>query len=893
MNNADDSTLSQNPIDEASSHIPGRVPTQAVNRVHPAGNDLPINTSPHTVDRSHYSVTNDNNADQHSSLPIVSQGNNADQTEIDTERLPTQPSTTNNEEIVIMFCNKEFTLDVSNKESLCVINLSNRPLSHDETSFLKKGLKFCPTPGEPNMYDIHRDLRQFFRRMRLKAHFTNIDEVTPSQQRSIRDFIPSQTNQNGPNLSKYKPKSTWEPGLEFRDPVLETFFKCVQAEVAKFTPREPRVKNITKSEKEAIADLTNDPTIIAKKADKGSAIVIMNRNDYIEEAERQLSDTDFYIRQNSDMTKHHSDTIREFLTEMLENEEIDQKIFDSLNPTEPRTSRFYFLPKIHKKIVKGRPIISGNGCPTEMISAFVDDHLKEFVQKMPSYVKDTSDFIKKVESYQHDSDYYLVTMDVSSLYTNIPNDEGITAVRRTLLHDYKGQVSIESLIRLLGFVLRMNNFVFNEVHYLQTGGTAMGTRLAPSYANLFMSDLEKTLLKNAPHKPSLYLRYIDDIFMTFTGNEDNLKEFIEYMNSQHRTIKFTAEYSKERVPFLDTWVIKNEENKVYTELFTKPTDTHNYLLYTSCHPSHCKNGGPYGEFLRIRRNCTQPEDYETHSTKRVEDYAKRGYPRHLLTEAKTQAYNKNRSELLSPTNKKDQKQGLTRVPLVVTFNPANPDFSKILRKHWPLISLSKRCQAAFPEIPMIAYRRNKNLSDKLVRAKLPKQPATPTPQAGPSSHRPVDLTQNQQKLINSRCNSKQFYCSICPRKDMTLEYKSSYTGRSYTGVLIYKCGIRNVVYMITCRKCKKQYVGQTYRAYRDRITEHFGYIRRKKMDTATGKHFNLPGHTKFDMDHRVISVLRGACTRNNPKLLELEERLIERLRTMEPHGLNDKNSQRV
>ena len=170
------------------------MPTQAVNSVHPAGNDLPINTSPHTsgqISSSCYEILTMQINTQ--SLPIVSQGNNADQTEIDTDRLPTQPSTTNNEEIVIMFCNKEFTLDVSNKESLCVINLSNRPLSHDETSVLKKGLKFCPTPGEPNMYDIHRDLRQFFRRMRLRAHFTNMDEVTPSQQRSIRDFLPSQT----------------------------------------------------------------------------------------------------------------------------------------------------------------------------------------------------------------------------------------------------------------------------------------------------------------------------------------------------------------------------------------------------------------------------------------------------------------------------------------------------------------------------------------------------------------------------------------------------------------------------------------------------------------------------------------------------------------------------
>ena len=65
------------------------------------------------------------------------------------------------------------------------------------------------------------------------------------------------------------------------------------------------------------------------------------------------------------------------------------------------------------------------------------------------------------------------------------------------------------------------------------------------------------------------------------------------------------------------------------------------------------------------------------------------------------------------------------------------------------------------------------------------------------------------------------------------------------------------------------------------------------MDTATGKHFNLPDHTHFDLNHRVIAILGGTCTKNNPKLLELEEQLIERIRTMEPIGLNDKNSQMV
>ena len=132
---------------------------------------------------------------------------------------------------------------------------------------------------------------------------------------------------------------------------------------------------------------------------------------------------------------------------------------------------------------------------------------------MPSYVKDTSDFIRKVEDYHSNKDFYLVTMDVTPLYTNIPNHEGITAIYRTLIENrYDGQVP---LTQLLEFVLHMNNFTFNGDNYLQIGGTAMGTRLAPSYANLFMGYFEKKMLAGAPHKPELYLRFIDDIISSW------------------------------------------------------------------------------------------------------------------------------------------------------------------------------------------------------------------------------------------------------------------------------------------------------------------------------------------------------------------------------------------
>ena len=87
------------------------------------------------------------------------------------------------------------------------------------------------------------------------------------------------------------------------------------------------------------------------------------------------------------------------------------------------------------------------------------------------------------------------------------------------------------------------NFTFNGDHYLQTGGTAMGTSLAPNYANLFMDRFETKALAGFPQKPLTWKRFIDDIFLVWTHGEKSLKNFIDYLNSLHDTIKFTHEMS--------------------------------------------------------------------------------------------------------------------------------------------------------------------------------------------------------------------------------------------------------------------------------------------------------------------------------------------------------------
>ena len=140
-----------------------------------------------------------------------------------------------------------------------------------------------------------------------------------------------------------------------------------------------------------------------------------------------------------------------------------------------------------------------------------------------------------------------------------------------------------------------------------------------------MDRFETRALDNYPVKPMLWLRFIDDIFMTWTHGEDQLIKFISYLNDIHQSIKFTHERSCHTVNFLDTSIHMDENRRIYTNLYENPTDTHLYLHYTS-HHELCKSKVPYGQYLRLRRMCSKDQDFKYNSRKLTEFYIKRGYP---------------------------------------------------------------------------------------------------------------------------------------------------------------------------------------------------------------------------------------------------------------------------
>ena len=227
------------------------------------------------------------------------------------------------------------------------------------------------------------------------------------------------------------------------------------------------------------------------------------------------------------------------------------------NAKSPTNSSFLYPYKDSQTKPIRRPIISGCDSPIERISSFVDYLLQPIAKVQESYLKDTTDFLNFKENKKVAKDTMLVSMDVTSLYTNIPQEEGITIVCKTYekFHLNKPPIPTLYLRDMLRLILKENSFHFNGKNYLQTHGTEMGTKMAVSFANIFMAVVEIEIISRSHLKPLTWKRYIDDVFSLWnTLNKGEISTFIELANNYHPTIKFTAEISDTEITFLDTCI---------------------------------------------------------------------------------------------------------------------------------------------------------------------------------------------------------------------------------------------------------------------------------------------------------------------------------------------------
>jgi len=451
--------------------------------------------------------------------------------------------------------------------------------------------------------------------------------------------------------------------------------------------------------------------------------------------------------------------------------------------------KLYLLPKIHKRLqdVPGRPIISNCGAPTEKASEFLDYHLKPLMQAGKSYIRDSGHFLSRLKDLGDIPEgAILVTADVVGLYPSIPHIDGLEALRVKLDTREEQKVPTVDLVNMAEFVLKNNVFEFGEVCKKQVSGTAMGTKFAPPYACIFMDVLETKFLNDEVLKPWCWMRYIDDIFFVWTHGREKLEDFLKRLNEVHPTIKFTHENSENEVNFLDIKV-SIEGNKVSTNLFCKPTDCHQFLHYDSCHPKHTKTSTVYSQGLRLRKICSQDENFEINLSNLKGWFVNRGYPSKVVENELKKVKQLSRNDLFITR----QRESKNAVPFVVDFCPALESFAKLIRSLVFILNLDPETKAVFSEIPFVSFRSARNLKSYLVRAKLyPKEQKTPG---------------------SGKCGKAR--CQTCNNVEVTNTFESS-DGKTFKINYPLDCNSSNIVYLLKCKVCQKRYVGQTTNRFR-------------------------------------------------------------------------------
>ena len=232
------------------------------------------------------------------------------------------------------------------------------------------------------------------------------------------------------------------------------------------------------------------------------------------------------------------------------------------------------------------------------------------------------------------------------------------------------------------------------------------------------------------------------------------------------------------------------------DLYRKSTDRNQYLLTSSCHPPHITSNIPFSLALRIVRSCSHPETRDKRLAELKQLLVDRDYKSKLINDNIEKARKIPRKEALKRVVKK--KDNLRPV-FVIRYDPRLPSVNNIVKKHWRSMTASDpHMKSIYPQPPLIAYKRPMNLKDYLIRAKIPPQKTRP------------------KRVQNSmfKCNKP---CSICPFVRQQKVVKARNNDNKVQLKNHHTCEDKNVVYIVQCKKCNDQYIGETKNSLRSRF----------------------------------------------------------------------------
>ena len=207
-----------------------------------------------------------------------------------------------------------------------------------QISLLSKGLKFVPSPNRIDKAKLKQELEVFERKLRLMWHFRNDETIFDCN-------------------TKFRPKSTFNP--KNKNIIIETHLSSLEEKLLDIDVAKDKFNNLSREERDALYSLKNDNAIVIKGADKGSAVVVWDREDYLKEALKELSDKQVCEEVTNDPSTLES-TIFTALNKIRARGDLSADNLEYFFNKDPKFAIFYLLPKIQKRLhnVLGRPVIS-------------------------------------------------------------------------------------------------------------------------------------------------------------------------------------------------------------------------------------------------------------------------------------------------------------------------------------------------------------------------------------------------------------------------------------------------------------------------------------------------------------------------------------------------------
>ena len=622
---------------------------------------------------------------------------------------------------------------------------------------------------------------------------------------------------------------------------------------------------------------------------------------YTESIERYLGDPTTFTNDPEDRSLEYSIKITEWGRKWLEMDILSQEEYDWIISKEPRPGTIYGNIKAQKTNWPLRIIISCRGNVMENLARWVEYHLKEPARKHPAYLKDTTKFFKYIDNinesqgpFQPDQSLFS-TRDVCAFYPNCDTQKCVDAVRQVLETDPDNDEEyIECIVEAVQLTMSTNNCEFNNKLYTQINGATIGGPDSGSITDIYGAiHINKKILEEWPTTLENYRRYRDDTCnIELDSSEQKQEETTKWLNENvyPGKIKFEEKTERQNVEFLDVKLttVKSIEDpekvSIATDVYSKSTDTHQYLSPKSAHPANVISSIPNTVITRLRKNCSDKVQNDELFKQRVIEYKayllKSGYENDLIDTVFIKGMKRKRTDLF--VGKKKRQSNPYDVRFITDYEESFPNAHKIFKKYSYLLKNDNALRNVFPlahkNLKTVYKRGSKNMKELLA----------PSAINNGLKRQAFGKSEPCGKLFRNPC----VHCKFL-RETAGGYFRSGQTNQAFRIRQIINCETVNVIYLVSCRKCTgKQGVGHT-KSIKKRVSNYTSKINAKVVDCGITGHFvNTPNHSVQDFIFQPIVALE-----NPPQNIQERLKMLRRfegywqvrLCTVEPYGFNSIN----